>query len=167
MVDTPAPVSRRNALLRALQASIAVTAAAVLYPVGWFLRPRPATSSGALEVVAPYRLSDLRRNPAPPPFNFDGKPCLLVLTPDGIERVAKGEAPQPGDVRAFNAVCTHLECTVEYRAAEGDIFCNCHNGVYDLNGHNVSGPPPRPLEVYKVILPTEPGKEDIVVARTS
>ena len=56
-----------------------------------------------------------------------------------------------GQPRAFNAVCTHLQCTVEYRAASQDIFCNCHNGVYDLNGRNVAGPPPRPLEVYQAV----------------
>ena len=56
-----------------------------------------------------------------------------------------------GEPRAFNAVCTHLQCTVEYRAASQDIFCNCHNGVYDLNGRNIAGPPPRPLEVYQAV----------------
>ena len=42
-----------------------------------------------------------------------------------------------GQPRAFDAVCTHVQCTVEYRPAENDIFCNCHNGVYDLNGRNI------------------------------
>jgi cytochrome b6-f complex iron-sulfur subunit len=167
MVDTSEPVSRRGALLRALQASIAVTAAAVLWPVARFLRPRAEVSSGAFEVVAPYKVSDLKVNPAPPPFNFNGRPCLLALTADGIQRLAKAEPLEPGDVRAFNAVCTHLECTVEYRPAEGDIFCNCHNGVYDLNGHNVSGPPPRPLELYKVTLRGKRGEEEILVSRSS
>lgn len=31
-----------------------------------------------------------------------------------------------------------------------DIWCACHNGVYDLNGKNISCPPPRPLEPFKV-----------------
>ena len=48
------------------------------------------------------------------------------------------------------AVCTHLGCTVQYRGADRTIWCACHNGLYDLEGHNVSGPPPRPLEVYVV-----------------
>ena len=30
------------------------------------------------------------------------------------------------------------------------IWCACHNGLYDLAGRNVSGPPPRPLEVFEV-----------------
>jgi Rieske Fe-S protein len=39
---------------------------------------------------------------------------------------------------------------VQYRDEKQEIWCACHNGVYDLNGKNVSGPPPRPLEEYKV-----------------
>jgi len=149
---------RRFWLLRALQTSIAATLAAIFYPVVRYLRPRPAMSSGAMEVVAPYRVNDLKPDLAtgqwPAPFNFGGKPCLLIRTPEG-------------DIKAFSAVCTHLECTVEFRAKHGDIFCNCHNGVYDLNGRNVSGPPPRPLEAYRVTLRGKPGQEEILVSRTS
>jgi Rieske Fe-S protein len=157
MADLPESLPRRRWLLGLLEAAIAVTGAAILYPVVRFLRPRAATSSGALEVVAPYLLKDLRPDAQgnwPAPFNFAGKPCLLVLTAEG-------------KVRAFNAVCTHLECTVEFRSAKSDIFCPCHNGVYDLNGHNVSGPPPRPLEEYKVALRGSAGQEEILVSRTT
>ena len=45
--------------------------------------------------------------------------------------------------RAFAGTCTHLACTVQYRESQNDIFCACHNGVYDIEGRNVSGPPPR------------------------
>ena len=152
------PVPRRHWLLRALQGSIAATVAAIFYPVVQFLRPRPATRSGGLEMVAPYRMDELlqaeKDGHGKPPFNFGGKPCLLILV--------------DGEPRAFNAVCTHVQCTVEYRPAEKDIFCNCHNGVYDINGRNISGPPPRPLETYKVALRGDkPGQEEILVSRTA
>jgi Rieske Fe-S protein len=166
------PLPRRRWLLHGLQAAITATLAALFYPVVRFLRPRPATTSGATEVVAPYRLNQLRPDAEghwPRPFNFGGKPCLLILTPDGEGRLAEGKLPEPGQLRAFNAICTHLDCTVQYRPEKADIFCNCHNGVYDLNGTNVSGPPPRPLERYKVALREtgKPGQEEIVVSRTT
>jgi Rieske Fe-S protein len=148
--------SRRDWLLRSLEVIVAVTLAVLLYPVARFLRPRKQTQSGALEVVAPFRLNQLKIQPQPP-FDFGGKPCLVVRTSDG-------------EVRAFNAVCTHLDCTVQFRADHGDIFCQCHHGVYDLNGRNVSGPPPRPLEAYKVTLRGDkdrPGEEEIIVSRTT
>ena len=179
MAERPESLPRRLWLLRGLQASIAATLAALFYPVVRFVRPRPATTSGAVEVVAPYKLGQLRLDAEgrwPPPFNFGGKPCLLVLTPDGARKQAAGEPLDPAaDIKAFNAVCTHLDCTVQYRPDQGDIFCNCHNGVYDLNGKNISGPPPRPLDAYKVTLreperPGQakvPGQEEIVVSRTT
>jgi Rieske Fe-S protein len=151
---------RRHWLLRALQAGIAATLVAIFYPVVRFLWPRPATKSGAMDAVAPFAVDELKKaqdeGRSAQPFNFGGKPCLVIRTPNG-------------EIKAFNALCTHVECTVEYRPANGDIFCNCHNGVYDLNGRNIAGPPPRPLEAYKVALRSKPGgkpgQEEIVVSR--
>jgi Rieske Fe-S protein len=148
-------VARRNWLLRCLEAAITMTAGAIFYPVVRFLRPRAATRSGALEIVAPYRMDQLKADAEgrwPPPFDFGGKPCLLILV--------------DGEPKALNAICSHLDCTVEYRPLQGDIFCNCHNGVYDLNGRNISGPPPRPLELYKAVKGKgNPGQEEILVSR--
>ncbi len=70
-------------------------------------------------------------------FKFGNKPGLVVLTEDG-------------EWRAFSAVCTHLNCTVQYQSAEKRIWCACHNGVFDLNGAVAGGPPPKPLEEYAV-----------------
>jgi len=110
-----------------------------------------------MEKVAPYLVNELKPDAEgnwPSPFNFGGKPCLVIRAPDGT-------------VRAFNAICTHLDCTVAYRPEEPDVFCPCHNGIYDVNGRVVSGPPPRPLEEYKVTLRGTPGQEEIVVSRAS
>ena len=151
--------SRRDWLLLSLQGIVAASVAVLLYPVARFLRPRKETKSGALEVVAPFQFNQLLKGEPKTqlPFDFGGKPCLVIWINDGRP---------DGVLQAFNAVCTHLECTVEYRADHKDIFCNCHNGVYDLNGRNVAGPPPRPLETYKV---TRRGKdkEEIIVYRST
>ena len=155
---------RRNWLRWTLQGTICASVVAILYPLARFLRPRRATASGALEMVAPLKPKDLV-NASAKPFDFAGKPCLLVLLPEGAQRLAQGQRLQKDDVRAFNGVCTHVECTVKYRPAEGDIFCSCHDGVYNLDGRNLSGPPPRPLESYKVTLRGEAGQEEIVVSR--
>jgi Rieske Fe-S protein len=157
-------VHRRGWLLQSLKAGIAATVVAIFYPVANFLRPRKATVSGALEIVAPFTVDELP-GAASNPFDFAGKPCLVVLSAEGAKRSAQGQALRTDDVQAFNAICTHVDCTVKYRADTGDIFCNCHNGIYDLNGRNVSGPPPRPLERYKVVLRGEPGHEEIIVSR--
>lgn len=157
MAETPESLSRREWLWTSLKGVLAASLAVLFYPVARFLRPRARTSSGAVEAVAPYRVNELKPDAQghwPPPFNFRAKPCLVILTAEG-------------EVRAFNALCTHFDCTVEFRPDHGDIFCNCHNGIYDLGGRNVAGPPPRPLEAYKVTLRGQAGQEEIVVSRSS
>lgn len=151
----PREPSRRDWLSWILRSIVAASGVVLLYPVALFLRPRRQTQSGALEVVAPIGLNQLKLE-RQKLFDFGGKPCLVVSTPDG-------------EVRAFNAACTHLDCTVGFRPDHGDIFCQCHLGVYDLDGRNISGPPPRPLETYKVTLrpSNTPGQEEIVVSHTA
>ena len=70
-------------------------------------------------------------------FRFGNKPGILIRTPSG-------------ELRAFTAICTHLGCTVQYRQDLQHIWCACHNGHYDLDGVNIAGPPPRPLERYAI-----------------
>jgi Rieske Fe-S protein len=81
-------------------------------------------------------------------FRFGSRPGLLVLTADN-------------EFRAMSATCTHLSCIVQYRGDLREVWCACHNGMYDLNGRNISGPPPRPLEAYQVHV----RGDEIVVSR--
>ena len=121
--------------MHGLQASVAATLAAIFYPVVRFLRPRAATSSGALEVVAPYRVNELKADAQghwPPPFNFGGKPCLVIRTPEG-------------EVRAFNAVCTHVECTVEYPRGPGRHLLQLPQRRVQLERAQRFGPAAAPL----------------------
>jgi Rieske Fe-S protein len=43
-----------------------------------------------------------------------------------------------------------LGCIVQYRDDLSRVWCACHNGHFDLNGRNIEGPPPGPLEIYAV-----------------
>lgn len=141
---------RRSFLDLILGAGFLSTLAAFVYPIARYLVP-PLSGEPATSSVVAARASDLSPNSGII-FKFGSKPGILVRTPDG-------------QWRAFSAVCTHLECTVQYRRDTSQIWCACHNGVYDLGGNVVSGPPPRPLEPLKVNLRGEPGREEIVVSR--
>jgi len=68
-----------------------------------------------------------------------------------------------GDFRAFAATCTHLDCIVGFQKEQSRIWCNCHNGAYDLNGVNTSGPPPKPLAKYDVDIDTTSGQPGKVI----
>jgi Rieske Fe-S protein len=137
---------RRRFIRFLLGGGLLASAASFLYPVLRYLSPPAAVDMGADTVVA-GKVNELAPNSAKI-FRFGSKPGLLV-------RSAAGE------YRALSATCTHLSCTVQYRAETREVWCACHNGVYDLNGRNVSGPPPRPLEAYEVHV----RGEEIVVRR--
>jgi menaquinol-cytochrome c reductase iron-sulfur subunit len=49
----------------------------------------------------------------------------------------------------FSNVCTHLSCRVNWDAARSEYICPCHDGRFGSDGKVVSGPPPRPLDVYQ------------------
>jgi len=44
--------------------------------------------------------------------------------------------------------CTHLSCRVTWHEDEELYVCPCHDGLFDINGEVISGPPPRPLLQY-------------------
>ncbi len=128
-------MKRRTFLDGMLAAAGATLGALVLYPIARYLVPPKAPEAATRRVVA------AKQDEVPPGgfkiFPFGGEPGILVRTADG-------------NYKAFSAVCTHLGCTVQMRPGEKSIWCACHDGVYDLEGRNVSGPPPRPLEAFVV-----------------
>ena len=54
------------------------------------------------------------------------------------------------EVKAISTVCTHLGCTVYWQSDKKEFFCPCHNGRFDKDGNVLSGPPPAPLDLYRV-----------------
>ena len=144
----PSP-QRRRFVDFLLGGGLLASAVSFLYPVMRYLIPPHAPDLGSDTVVA-GRVGELKPNSGKI-FRFGSKPGLLVLTADGA-------------YQALSATCTHLDCTVQYRGDLQQVWCACHNGLYGLNGRNVSGPPPRPLEEYDVHLR---GEEIVVTRRRS
>jgi Rieske Fe-S protein len=129
-----------------LGGGVAASLASFLYPALRYIIPPPIAESTSNSVIA-AKVSELKRNTGKV-FKFSSKPAILIET-------------AAGELRAFSAVCTHLNCTVQYREDLHAIWCACHNGVYDLTGRNISGPPPRPLESFEVHVQGD----DVVVTR--
>ena len=107
----------------------------VLYPVVSFLKP-PKVAEANVGTVKAGAAADMPPNSGKI-VKFGRQPVILLHT-------------DSGDFRAFSATCTHLSCIVQYRGDLKQIWCACHNGIYDTYGRNVSGPPPRPLQEYAV-----------------
>jgi cytochrome b6-f complex iron-sulfur subunit len=129
--------SRRTFLELFLGSSIVASLVSFLYPVIRYLIPPAAAELGTNTVLAGH-VTDVPVN-AGKIVPFGQRPALVIHTADGR-------------YIAFIAVCTHLGCTVQYRSDLQQIWCPCHNGIYDLTGRNVSGPPPRPLTPLEVHL---------------
>jgi len=138
--------SRRGFLEVLLGGGLVAAIGSILYPVARFIVPPKVAESQAASVVAAH-VGELTPNSGRV-FKFGARPGILVCTPSG-------------EYRAFSAICTHLQCTVQYREDYQGIWCACHNGRFDLSGRNVAGPPPRPLEMYDVAL----RGDDIVVSK--
>jgi len=131
-----------------LGSGVAASIISFLYPALRYILPPPVAESSSRFVVA-AKVGELKNNSGKI-FKFGSEPALLVHLADG-------------SYRAFSAVCPHLSCTVQYRSDLREIWCACHNGLYDLEGRNISGPPPRPLMVYEAHVQGE----DVVVTRNA
>ena len=79
-----------------------------------YIIPPPVAESASRFVVA-AKVDELKNNSGKI-FKFGSRPGLLVRLSDG-------------SYRAFSAVCTHLNCTVQYRSDLREIWCACHNGL--------------------------------------
>jgi cytochrome b6-f complex iron-sulfur subunit len=146
---------RRRMLNWFLGSSLGALCASIAYPVLRYLSPPSVPEATTAQVEAGSTNDPELVEKGFKILRFGAEPVILVRVSDT-------------EFKAFSATCTHLACIVEFRKRQDLIWCNCHNGVYDLNGRNVGGPPPKPLTPFAVHLiaggPGQPGK--LVVSRT-
>ena len=134
----PSPnAGRRTFVSWLLGGGVAASLASFFYPVACFLDP-PRVAEVSVNEVDAGKVQDLKPNSGKI-VKFGNKPAILIRVNDT-------------EWKAFSAVCTHLNCTVQYLESRREIWCACHNGTYDLEGRVVSGPPPKPLEEFAVRL---------------
>lgn len=140
--------SRRKFLNIVISGGLLGWLGSVLYPVISYLKP-PKIAEATVNSIKAGLASEFPVNSAQI-VKFGRKPLILIKKDDG-------------EFLAFAATCTHLDCIVQYRTDTHQIWCACHNGIYDLRGLNVSGPPPRPLEEYVVNIV----QDDIFISQNS
>ena len=134
--NLPPENNRRRTWLTALiGAGFTSSILSFLYPALKFMMP-PEVGESAVNEVTAGKVTDLSPNSGRI-FKFGSEPGVLIRT-------------EAGEWRALSAVCTHLGCIVQYRPDTREIWCACHDGLYDLHGKVIGGPPPRPLEEYAV-----------------
>jgi Rieske Fe-S protein len=140
--------SRRRWLTYLLGTSLGASLVSFLYPILRYVVPPVSSEPSLSEIELDVKASDILPNSGRI-VPFSGKPVILFRT-------------AAGELKALTATCTHLACTVQFRGDRSDIWCACHNGVYDANGTNISGPPPRPLTKLDVAV----RGDKVVIRRT-
>jgi cytochrome b6-f complex iron-sulfur subunit len=131
-----ATATRRSFIDWLLSIGVLGWAASVAYPVLRYVLPSGTAGVGGPVVLTAEEADKVRRDR----FTICQAGTLrLIVFDDGS-----------GKYRALAAKCTHEGCTVQYVPGDAVIWCACHNGRFDLEGRNISGPPPRPLSRYGV-----------------
>jgi cytochrome b6-f complex iron-sulfur subunit len=134
---SPKNKDRRDFLNILLKGGLLAWLISIVYPIYDYLEP-PKAEEVKVTSVDIGKSNEMAKDSGKI-IKFGSKPVIVIRLPNG-------------EYRAFSANCTHLDCIVQYRKDLGQIYCACHNGRYDLNGKNVSGPPPAPLQKYNVSL---------------
>ena len=104
--------------------------------------PAPAPTAQAAGPGAAHTGTTLLGNVKVLPLNsagqytdpISGDPALLIHLPDG-------------HFVAYDAVCTHAGCTVQYDPSQHFLVCPCHGATFDPahGAQVVAGPAPQPL----------------------
>lgn len=124
-------LSRRGFFTGLIYGGLASLGALVAYPAVRFLFHKKQVPLPEAVTVARTEIETIPPNSAVY-FQYGYLPCILLKT-------------EAGELRAFSAKCTHLDCNVQYQPENKKFYCACHDGYFDDRGINIAGPPPSPL----------------------
>lgn len=145
--EDPAAVNgqRRRALATVFWSAVAVASAAIAAPLATYFAT-PLLRRRKLPRVRVLAVAEL------PPGEPQRVEFMLRRRDGWITETARRTAwvvrQADGGVTVFDPRCTHLGCAYHWHAASRQFLCPCHNGLYDIEGRVVGGPPPRPLDTY-------------------
>jgi menaquinol-cytochrome c reductase iron-sulfur subunit len=143
----PAPVSRRNFLVRIGVGLSAIGAALMGVPILGFIfssfsRPRDARAWISLGPLDQFPANETRlvvyQNPSTRPWDGD-----TAHVPCWVRRIDEEK------FQVFAINCTHLGCPVRWFPESRLFMCPCHGGAFYEDGSHASGPPPRGLFEYE------------------
>lgn len=140
-------ISRKKFIDYVLKGSLVGWLGSAFYPILAYLQPPKVPEANVNSITAGIAAEFAPNSSVI--VKFGRKPVVLIRKDDG-------------NFKAFEATCTHLDCIVQYKKDAKQIVCACHNGIYDMNGLNVSGPPPHPLQEYDVQII----RDEIVVSKS-
>jgi nitrite reductase/ring-hydroxylating ferredoxin subunit len=126
------PISRRKFIAYAWIAAAAVVIGELIGGTFAFLWPR--RKGGKIETVfIAGKATDLKVGEVIP---FRKERTFIMRTEGGF--------------LAISSVCPHLHCIVNWNAVIKEFECPCHGAKFNQFGEVLAGPPPRPLDLYKL-----------------
>jgi menaquinol-cytochrome c reductase iron-sulfur subunit len=146
----PSQPDRRNFITRSAAVVIGGLIALVPPVAGLFVffdpLRRQATGGGAVHVAS---LSALPENGEPRKFSVVAtRVDAWNRTPNVPIGAVYLQRLKGDQVRAFNVVCPHAGCFVDFRANRNCYFCPCHDSSFALDGQilDPKSPSPRRLD---------------------
>ncbi len=131
-------ITRRGFLNWVTNLGVVAFLGSIFYPIIRYLIPPETREPNVNQVKLEFNRDDILADPQRAKTFKLGRTMGIIYITDA------------GEIKSLAATCTHLDCTVQHRPDMGIIWCSCHNGKFDLDGNNISGPPPRPLEKFIV-----------------
>ncbi|GAB4541474.1 MAG: Rieske 2Fe-2S domain-containing protein [Anaerolineae bacterium] len=123
-----------------------ITVVVGLPVIGYFVSPA-FTKSSEEEWIVLGPASSVQPG-VPTPFTFS----QIKKVGWKIERINRTVYAVTEDNQVYNVfsdACTHLSCKVHWEEERQAFVCPCHDGVFDIEGQVVAGPPPKPLYEYE------------------
>ena len=128
------PISRRRLIAYAWMGAAAIVMGELIFGTFAFLWPRRKGPKVETVFIA-GKVTDFKVGEIIP---FRKERTFILRTEGGF--------------LAMSAICTHLHCVVNWNEMLKKFECPCHGAKFNLNGEVLEGPPPRPLDLYKLQL---------------
>ena len=126
------PISRRKLIFYAWIGAAAIVMGELIGGTFAFLWPRRRQAKGENVFVA-GKVTDFKVGEVIP---FRKEKAFIVRTDGGF--------------LAISATCPHLHCIVNWNQVLKKFECPCHGATFNPMGEVLEGPPPRPLDLYKL-----------------
>ncbi|HYA35232.1 MAG TPA: ubiquinol-cytochrome c reductase iron-sulfur subunit [Candidatus Binataceae bacterium] len=143
--EVGAEENRRSFITRLFWGAIGLVSAGIAAPIVSYLISPIFGEHGAADWVQLGKLDDL-------PINVPQRVEVVRRVVEGwvtaSQQVTAWVVRLPDKLYVFDPHCTHLGCAYRWDDQAKSFFCPCHSAVFNLEGKVVSGPPPRPLDVY-------------------
>src|SRR4030067_1624883 len=130
--DNKKTISRRRLMAYAWIGAAAIVIGELTFGTFAFLWPRRKSTKGETVFIA-GKVTDFKTGEVIP---FRKERTFILRMEGGF--------------LAMSAICTHLSCIVNWNELQKKFECPCHGAKFSQNGEVLEGPPPRPLDLYKL-----------------